>query len=337
MIKAGIIGCGHIADQHIRSLRSLRNVRPVAVCDVDRQQAKAFAARHEIPGVYEQADALLAEAAPDVVHILTPPRTHRDLSIRVLEANRNALIEKPFAENRQDAIDIVRAEESHAGTVSVCHNYLHLPAMQKALRLIDKGALGRIISAEVYWRISSLGANRPDAQQWVDTLPGGAFHEVGPHAIYLLRAVLGELQCVSAHRAGAGRGNDELRAQFTAGERLGALTISDVEAPVQKYLRIYGTRISLHVDLGSNVLIRFRTWGKGIPARALLNIDHAAQLITGTTANILRTLVGNMPRSHHAFIQSYYQRLSDGLPPPVSGKDGLAVTQILDQVWDTLE
>jgi predicted dehydrogenase len=332
MIRVGIAGCGHVADQHVRTVRSIRTARLVGVCDLDRQRANDFARRYGIQGAHAQLEGLLSDATPDVVHLLTPPATHKDLAIRILEAGRHTLIEKPMAVNIEEAGEIVRAESASRGTVCVSHNYLYLPAMRRALELVQQGRLGRIVSAEVYWRITSLDASRSDAIEWTKALPGGAAHEVAPHTIYLLRAVLGELACIAAARAG----DDELRLLFNAGDRLGAVTISAADGPVQKYLRIFGARMSLHVDLSSNVLVRIRVPGKNSMARALLNLDYAAQLVGGTFANALRTVGGNMPRSHRAFLQTYYRSLEAGRPVPVTAQDGAAVTRTLDGVWDVL-
>jgi predicted dehydrogenase len=338
LMRVAILGCGHISEQHVRTLKRLHAIELVGVCDLDRNHAKSLAERHRIPGIYDDIDALLTGCHPDVVHILTPPQTHRPLVIRVLEAGCNVLVEKPFAENVQDAIEIARAEKQQSASVSVCHNFLYIPAIQKALGMIRDGALGRIVSAEVYWRVSSLETgNRPDAHGWIETLPGGIFHEVGPHVVYLLRAILGDLEVATAGYAGEGAIKDELRVQFRSGDQLAALTISGNEKPIQKYIRIFGTRMSLHVDLGTNVLVRLRSWGKSIPARAILNFDHAAQLATGTSVNIVRALVGGVPRSHPRFIEAYYKNLLNGEPPPVSCEDGVAVTQVLDQIWAATE
>ena len=337
-MRVAILGCGHISEQHVRTLKTIHGIELVGVCDLDRNHAKSLAERHQIPGIYDDINDLLTGCYPDVVHILTPPQTHRLLVIQVLEAGCNVLVEKPFAENTQDAIEIARVEKQHSTSVSVCHNFLYIPAMQKALAMIKEGALGRIVSADAYWRVSSLETNsRPDAHGWVKMLPGGIFHEVGPHVVYLLRAILGDLEVASASYSGRGAVKDELRVQFRSGDQLAALTISGIEMPIQKYIRIFGTRMSLHVDLGTNVLVRLRSWGKSIPARALLNFDHAAQLAAGTSGNVVRALVGSVPHSHPRFIEAYYHNLRNGKPPPVSCEDGVAVTQVLDQIWAAAE
>lgn len=333
-MRVAILGCGHISEQHIRTLQKIHAIEIVGVCDLNIDQARSLSERHQIPGYYENVNDLLAGCNPDVVHILTPPQTHRPLAAQVLGAGCNVLIEKPIALNAKDATEIVQAGKHHSASVSVCHNFLYMPAMQKALRLIKEGKLGRIVSAEAYWRVSSLETgSRPDAHGWVETLPGGVFHEVGPHVVYLLRAILGNLEVTAANYASDGASKDELRVQFRSGDQLATLTISGTETPIQKYIRIFGTRMSLHIDLGSNVLVRLRSWGKNMPARALLNFDHAAQLVSGTTGNIASALLGRMPRSHPRFIQAYYQNLLNGRQADVSGEDGVAVTQVLDQIW----
>lgn len=333
-MRVAILGCGHISEQHIRTLKKIKAIDLVGVCDLNFKLAKSLSERHKIPRAYENIDKLLAECNPDVVHILTPPQTHRSLAKQVLATSCKVLIEKPLALNVQDAIDIVETGKQYSASVSVCHNYLHMPAMQKALRMINEGALGKIISAEAYWRVSSLETgSRPDAHDWVEALPGGIFHEVGPHVVYLLRAILGNLEVTSASYAGEASSKEELRVQFKSGDQLAALCISGIESPIQKYIRVFGTRMSLHIDLGSNVLVQLRSWGKNMPARAILNFDHAAQLAIGTTGNITCALIGKLPRSHTRFIQAYYQSLSDGREADVSGEDGVAVTQVLDQIW----
>lgn len=333
-MRVAILGCGHISEQHVRTLQKISTVDLIGVCDLNPDHAQSLSERYQIPDAYENVDNLLDGCNPDVVHILTPPQTHRALATQVLGAGCNVLIEKPLALNAHDAIDIIHVGKQYSASVSVCHNFLYMPAMQKALRMVKEGALGKIISAEAYWRVSSLEADsRPNAHDWVEALPGGAFHEVGPHVVYLLRAILGDLEVTTANYAGDGEIKDELRVQFRSGDHLAALTISVNEAPIQKYIRVFGTRMSLHIDLGSNVLVRLRSWGKNMPARALLNFDHAVQLVSGTTGNITRALIGGVPRSHPRFIQAYYQNLHNGRQPDVSGEDGVAVTQVLDDIW----
>ena len=102
-MRVAILGCGHISEQHVRTLKKIPAIDLVGVCDLDRHHAKSLAERHQIPGIYDDVDDLLTGCNPDVVHILTPPQTHRPLVIQVLEAGCNVLVEKPFAENAQDA------------------------------------------------------------------------------------------------------------------------------------------------------------------------------------------------------------------------------------------
>src|SRR5687768_460660 len=101
-MRAALIGCGTIATMHVSALQRA-GVDLVAVCDRDQQRAGQIAALAPGVRVFGDADTLLAEVQPDVVHILTPPSSHAPLAIKAAEAGTHALIEKPVALSTPEA------------------------------------------------------------------------------------------------------------------------------------------------------------------------------------------------------------------------------------------
>src|SRR5687768_11393605 len=86
-VRAAIIGTGNIAGAHVEALRRMGGrAEVVAAVDVDGARAGAFCTEHGIPRSYEDAGAMLEEEAPDLVHICTPPQSHRGLSVLSMEA-----------------------------------------------------------------------------------------------------------------------------------------------------------------------------------------------------------------------------------------------------------
>ena len=75
-LRVALIGCGKISGQHIAALKGLPGVEIVAVCDLDERRARQTATRHAIPRCYDDAETLMRESRPEVVHLLTPPATH---------------------------------------------------------------------------------------------------------------------------------------------------------------------------------------------------------------------------------------------------------------------
>ena len=194
-MKAAIVGCGHIAEQHIKALRSIPKVDVVAVVDKNEKLCAEFAHRYVVAFSGGNVEQMLQATAPNVVHILTPPQTHYLLAAAVLDAGCHALVEKPLTVSVKDREELAKMQETSSGTISVCHNFLYVPAFRRALKLVRSGAIGEVESSEVYWRVSAGGASmRYQDIDWIADLPGGIYSEVGAHPLYLLRAVLGELE-----------------------------------------------------------------------------------------------------------------------------------------------
>ena len=79
-MKVAIVGCGHIAQVHIPNIRRISRATVVAICDRDEPRASYVAAQYQVGKYYTDLQAMLEEARPDVVHILTPPQTHAALA-----------------------------------------------------------------------------------------------------------------------------------------------------------------------------------------------------------------------------------------------------------------
>jgi len=97
--KVALLGAGFIADFHLEALRRVPGVSVVGVCDLSLARAERLAAR--APGGqargYTGIPQLLAEARPDVVHVLTPPEAHDAPTRAVLNGGASVFVEKPLA------------------------------------------------------------------------------------------------------------------------------------------------------------------------------------------------------------------------------------------------
>src|SRR5262245_33425768 len=93
-IRVGLVGAGYVSSYHLRALKSLEYVNVVGIADSNKASAQKIAAEFEIPGVFSSLEEMAA-AQPDVVHVLTPPASHRELAIRAMEMGCHVLVEKP--------------------------------------------------------------------------------------------------------------------------------------------------------------------------------------------------------------------------------------------------
>jgi predicted dehydrogenase len=259
-----------------------------------------------------------------------------------MSAGCHVLIEKPMAMDTEEADAMVGASKSYGVGLGVCHNFLFVPAYAAARKLIKSGKLGRILSAELFWKVTSFGTgDRNRIPQWIKDLPGGIFQEIAPHPVYLLQEILGNLEVISAVSQKSNEDlpydADELKVLLNSESGPGVMSISVATRPVQKFLRVYGTKMTLHIDLATSTLLKLRSYGSKEPARALLNVDHSLQLITKTAMNAFLLTIGSLPRGHESLIAYFYKNLSTGDYPEINGREGLKTVRTLDILWSKLK
>jgi predicted dehydrogenase len=338
-MRVGIIGCGYVSKKHIVPLRMIPGVDIVAVCDISKDQAKRVARRYRINSVYQDFSRLIVEQQPDVLHILTPPHTHRDLSIQAMESGCHILVEKPMALNAEQADAMIDVAHRRGVTLSVCHNFLFEAFVVKAKALTTTGAIGKVISTEVFWRaLRGGGYGEIGTPRWIYDLPGGVFHEIASHPVYLQMAFQKGLKLVSAITKRNEYRNsyryNEMRALLEGGSGLASLSISISSGPREVVMKIYGTNMTLYLDFTTNTLLKLRMKGEGKASTALLNFDKSAQLFLNTFRSTIESLRGRPSGGHRRLIWEFYESLRKGKRPPVTAEEGRAVVAVLDQIWD---
>src|SRR5689334_12793997 len=95
---------------HGRVALAVRDVTVTAVCDPDANRAAALASALNAKHTTD-VDEAIADA--DAVILATPSHTHGDLGVRILEAGRDLLVEKPIATTVEDAQRLVETAATH--------------------------------------------------------------------------------------------------------------------------------------------------------------------------------------------------------------------------------
>ncbi len=273
VIRIGIVGTGGMAHAHAGDILRNRQVKLVAVTDVDRNRAGEFAKKFGGPSVYSSQTELLARADVDAVINVTPDAFHAPLSIEALKAGKHVLCEKPLATNAADAWKMAKAA-STAGVVNMVNfSYRNSAAIQRAAIMVRRGDLGRPVHFEASYLQSWLST-----QVWGDwtTNPGwlwrlstahgsmGVLGDIGVHILDFASFPLGPYASVNCRLKtfdkGPGRkmGDYTLDANDSAvihaemvGGALGVVHTSRW-ATGQKntlLLRIYGEEGALVIDL----------------------------------------------------------------------------------------
>ena len=148
-MRVAIIGCGWIADNHIRSYMKQPDVEIVAGADLIPGKAKAFFEKHGLTGVktdYPSHKELLDDKSLklDAVSICTYNRQHAEPTIYALKKGVNVLLEKPFTVTLDEAVECMRAERESGKVLSIGFQPRMDANMKEIKKIVESGALGKI-------------------------------------------------------------------------------------------------------------------------------------------------------------------------------------------------
>ena len=260
-MRFGIIGCGGIARWHAEAIKEIPRAALAAVCDADAARGRAFAGAYGVLS-FTGIEQLLG--AVDAVCVCTPSGLHAVQAEQALRAGRHVVAEKPLAIT-PGSLERVLAAQRESGMLLCAISQLRFsPDVLEAKRLIDGGALGDILMADLsmkYWREPAYYESGGWRGTWAMD-GGGALMNQGIHGVDLLRFLCGEVTSVDA-RAGTLLHDieveDTLSACFAlAGGGMGVLTAATSAYPGHKRrLEICGSLGSLTIK--EDRLVRVHT------------------------------------------------------------------------------
>jgi len=191
----GIIGAGSVCQ--VKSAPAMNKVpgsRIVAVMRRTGEKAREYAALHNIPRWYDDADALLSDPDVNAVYIATPPGSHRELTLKAATAGKPVYVEKPMARNWQECLDMITACKEAGVPLFVAYYRRMLPNYRKIKELVDGGVIGEVRSVHVRM-------NRPvkpdfdrDPANWrvfPELAGGGYLYDLASHQLDFLDYLLG--------------------------------------------------------------------------------------------------------------------------------------------------
>ena len=148
-LRVGIIGCGWIAESHIKSYKNMPDVDIVAGCDIIPGKAEAFMKKFEVEGAktdYASHKEMLDDESLglDAVSICTYNRQHAAPTIYALKKGVHVMLEKPFTVTLDEAIEVMKAEKESGKILSIGFQPRLDRNMQMIKKIVESGELGKI-------------------------------------------------------------------------------------------------------------------------------------------------------------------------------------------------
>jgi predicted dehydrogenase len=199
-LRIAAVGAGYFSQFHHRGWKNIAEAECVALADRDADKARALAQRFGVPRHFDSLEAMLDEAQPALLDIVTPPPTHRAFVAAAVARGISVICQKPFGEDLADAEAMTRLAE-HAGVPLVVHeNVRWSPWYREARRLIEAGQLGALHSVAFRLRPGDGQGQRAylDRQPYFQGMPRFLVRETAIHWIDTFRFLMGEVRAVSA-------------------------------------------------------------------------------------------------------------------------------------------
>ncbi len=180
MIKVAVIGAGVMGENHIRTYSNIPDLELVGISDVREEQVSSVARKYGTRPFTDHKELLALK--PDIVSVVTPTLTHKQVTIDCFNAGSNVLVEKPIAGNIPDAQEMVSHAKRLGLKLMVGHIERFNPAAMALKRSLDEKRIGDLVSIS----IKRVGPYSPRIRDV------GIIMDLGVHDIDLLHFLLGE-------------------------------------------------------------------------------------------------------------------------------------------------
>ncbi|MGA8545220.1 MAG: Gfo/Idh/MocA family oxidoreductase [Mycobacterium sp.] len=184
-MQIGVLGAARIAPPAlIKPAKANADVEVAAVAARDVSRGKAFAAKHGIPRVHDNYDALLADPEIDAIYNPLPNGLHGKWTRAALAAGKHVLCEKPFTANAVEAREIAELAAQSGRVVMEAFHYRYHPMALRVEEIIGSGELGKLerVEAALCFPLPIFSDIRYNY-----SLAGGATMDAGCYAVHMVR------------------------------------------------------------------------------------------------------------------------------------------------------
>ncbi|MBW4660911.1 MAG: Gfo/Idh/MocA family oxidoreductase [Drouetiella hepatica Uher 2000/2452] len=248
-VRFGLIGAGGIAQAYAQAFETSTTAQLVAVADVRTEAAKAMAEKAKCQS-FDSYQSMLEGAQLDAVIVCTPPSTHPEICVHLLERKIHVLCEKPMSITAKSAREMKAAADEHGVILTMASKFRFAEDVVKAKSIVASGILGDIVLFE-----NAFTARVDMSTRWNSNAAisgGGVLIDNGTHSVDIMRYFLGpiaEVQVVEGRRIQGLSVEDTVRIFVKSMSGVvGNIDLSwSINKELDYYIRIYGSQGTISV------------------------------------------------------------------------------------------
>jgi len=289
-------------------------VELVSFVDTDFEKAQHFAREAGGRAVAHHKE-MIREIKLDGVTVCTIPASHRVIVLDLLNAGVHVLCEKPLAVSMAEAREMVGSAKERNLLLLTAYKFRFFDEVLQAKELIEKGSLGRILNFRLMF-----GGYLDAGGTWYshkEFSGGGVIMDNGPHAIDLIRYLMGEIREISAQAGHFQAIPVEDTSKLTFYMDSGSVGTADLSwsasIPSRSYLEIYGEDGAALLDF-EGITYKYKTWNdwKRIPNRLKAKESFSRQ------------------------IDHFVDAIRNGKPTRIDNQDGLKAQMAIEAAYESI-
>ena len=311
-MRVGIIGAGFMGSTHAAGWTETGATLAGIIAETI-QEAQPLAAQYQVK-VYPDLEAMLPDV--DVVDICSPTHLHASMVLKVAQAGKHIVCEKPLARTIEQGQQMIAACRKAGVKLFVAHVVRFFPEYTLAKTTVSQGKIGRL--ATIRLSRGSFRPKKPVGNWFLDEeKSGGLLLDLMIHDFDYARWLAGEVESVYAKK----------------------ITTPCHTPPVDYGLVI----LKHHNEALSNIAgawayppPTFRTGFEISGDGGMVEFDSQA---TAPIENLLQKTSSDSPdvglpsspvteNPYTTEIKEFYAALTEGSPVRVTAEDGLAALQI---------
>jgi len=174
-LGTAVVGTGFWGKNHARVYSELESTELVAICDVNRERAKAVADQFGVKA-YTNNSRMLKNEAVEAVSVCTWSTKLAEEALKALRAGKHVLVEKPMATHTKQAEKLLEVAENNDLHLTVGFLMRFIPGLQHIREAVENKKIGEFVCATAkrvsQWpeRIGDVGVVKDTAIHDIDVM-----------------------------------------------------------------------------------------------------------------------------------------------------------------------
>jgi len=190
MVRWGVLGLGRAANSFANAIKEVENAKLTSIASLSKNKNFKFGEKFNIPKncQFNSYEELINCKEIDALYIATLNYKHADLIIKISEANKGILCEKPMTLTKDESKKVF--DQLNKSKVFFLENiaYRSHPQTNEIINKILNNEIGNITKVESSFgfRVNPILKFKPGHRLFVKKFGGGAINDIGCYPVSLV-------------------------------------------------------------------------------------------------------------------------------------------------------